>query len=53
MGLKHRAASGFRKFRVLGKLCFGGQVSNFEMTYVSYPRPLCGIKDKERMKKTK
>ena len=37
MGIKHRADSGFRKFRVVRKLCLGGQVSSFEMPYVSYP----------------
>jgi hypothetical protein len=37
MGIKHRADSGFRKFRVYSKLCVGGQVSSFEMPYVSYP----------------
>ena len=37
MGIKHRADSGSRKFRVLSKLCLGGQVRSFEMPYVSYP----------------
>ena len=40
MGIKHRADSGFRKFRVLRKLRLGGQVRSSEMPYVSYPRPL-------------
>ncbi len=31
MGIKHRADSGFRKFRVLIKLCLGGQVRSSEM----------------------
>lgn len=40
MGIKHRADSGFRKFRFLNKLSLGGQVRSSEMPYVSYPRPL-------------
>jgi hypothetical protein len=40
MGIKHRADSGFRKFRFLSKLGFGRTVKCFEMPYVSYPRPL-------------
>lgn len=40
MGIKHRADSGFRMFRVFSKLCLGGQVGSSEMPYVSYPRPL-------------
>ena len=40
MGIKHRAASGLRKFRALSKLGLGGQVRSFEMPYVSYPKPL-------------
>lgn len=40
MGIKHRADSGFRKFRHFSKLCFGGQIHNFELPYVSYPGPL-------------
>lgn len=40
MGIKHRADSGFRKFWVLSKLSFGGQVRSSEMPYVSYPRTL-------------
>jgi|SaaInl47_10m_RNA_FD_contig_31_1395804_length_661_multi_2_in_0_out_0_2 hypothetical protein len=44
MGIKHRADSGFRKFRVVRKLCLGGQVSSFEMPYVSYPNLVCNLK---------
>jgi len=40
MGIKHRADSGFRKFRVLSKLGFGRTFKCFEMPYVSYPRTL-------------
>ena len=40
MGIKHRTDGGFRKFRVLIKLCLGGQLRSSEMPYVSYPRPL-------------
>ena len=43
MGIKHRADSGFRKFRVLSKVRFGRIVESFEMPYVSYPRPLASI----------
>jgi hypothetical protein len=43
MGIKHRADSGFRKFRVFTKLSFGRTFECFEMPYVSYPRPLCEI----------
>jgi len=43
MGIKHRADSGFRKFRVLSKLCISGQVRCSEMPYVSYPGPLAVI----------
>ncbi len=39
MGIKHRAAFGFRKFSALSKLSFGRTVKCFEMPYVSYPRP--------------
>jgi hypothetical protein len=38
MGIKHRADSAFRKFRVHSKLGLGGQVRSFEMPYVSYPK---------------
>ena len=51
MGIKHRADSGFRKFSILSKICLGGQVSSFEMPYVSYPRPLGIIKNKKWQKK--
>jgi hypothetical protein len=37
MGIKHRADSGFLEFRVLNKLCLGGQVNSSEMPYISYP----------------
>ena len=37
MGIKHRADSGFRKFRFLSKVCLGGQLRSSEMPYVSYP----------------
>lgn len=40
MGIKHRADSGFRKFRTLIKVRFVRTVKYFEMPYVSYPRPL-------------
>ncbi len=43
MGIKHRADSGFRKFRVIRKLCLGGQVRGSEMPCVSYPRPFSEI----------
>ena len=48
MGIKHRADSGFRKFRVLSKLCLGGQVCCSEMPYVSYPRPLQASREKRQ-----
>ena len=37
MGIKHRADSGFREFRVISKLCLGGQIRSSEKPYVSYP----------------
>lgn len=43
MGVKHRADSGFRKFRVLIKRGPSGQVNSSEMHYVSYQRPLYTI----------
>lgn len=52
MGIKHRADSGFRKFRSLSKLGFGRTVKCFEMPYVSYPSRYMAFK-KNRMKKTK
>ncbi len=48
MGIKHRAASGFRKFSALSKLGFGRTVKCFEMPYVSYPEPLMAISLRER-----
>lgn len=40
MGIKHRADSGLRKFRVFSKPRLGGQVRSSEMPYVSYSKPL-------------
>lgn len=40
MGIKHRADSGFRKFRVHCKFIVGGQVRSSEMPYGSYPKSL-------------
>ena len=51
MGIKHRADSGFRKFRVVRKLCLGGQVSSFEMPYVSYPNLVYHLKSREWLTK--
>jgi len=38
MGIKHRADSFFHKFLPSIRLSPGGQVSSFEMPYVSYPQ---------------
>ncbi len=37
MGIKHRAESGFCKFRVPSKLCLGEQILISYMPYVLYP----------------
>lgn len=46
MGIKHRADSGFRKFRVLSKVCLGGQVRSSEMPNASYTNRCAHSQDK-------
>lgn len=40
MGIKHRADSCLRDFRLFSKLSLGVHVRSCEMPYVSYPKPL-------------